>query len=190
MKLIVGLGNPGKQYEKTRHNIGFMVIDAYVNYHKGQWVSKSKFKAEVCQIDDVIFIKPQTFMNLSGESVQTVKNFYKIETRDILVISDDIDLEFGTVRVRQDGGDGGHNGLKSIIEHIGSDFWRLRIGVANELRQKIEASDFVLNNFSANELEQINANLNKLTDLITGFIQNKPEAKSFMLQGRNQDPGN
>ena len=103
MKLIVGLGNPGKEYEKTRHNIGFIVIDAYVNYHRSQWVSKSKFKAEVCQIDDVIFVKPQTFMNLSGESIQAIASFYKITPQDMLVISDDIDLEFGTVRVRQDG---------------------------------------------------------------------------------------
>lgn len=182
MRLVVGLGNPGKQYEKTRHNIGFMIVDAYVNYHGSQWASKTKFKADVCQIGDTILLKPSTFMNLSGESVQSVASFYKIEAADILVISDDIDLEFGTVRARQDGGDGGHNGLKSIIEHIGSDFWRLRIGVANELRQKIEASDFVLNNFSSDELIKISSNISKLTDEIDVFTNNENQPKSFDLE--------
>jgi len=181
VKLIVGLGNPGKQYDKTRHNVGFMIIDAYVNYHECQWSSKPKFKAEVCRIDDTIFIKPDTFMNLSGDSVQAVASFYKIDTEDILVISDDIDLDFGKVRIRQDRGDGGHNGIKSIIEHIGSDFWRLRIGVANELRQKIEASDFVLNNFSTAELAKVDKGITQIRDLIKIFTKKEIEASSVSL---------
>ena len=137
MKLIVGLGNPGKEYENTRHNCGFMAID-YLAQDLGVTINQAKFKGLYAKIkvegEDVILLKPQTYMNLSGESVSEVMKFFKIDKEDVLVIYDDLDLPVGKIRIRANGSAGGHNGIKSLIAHLnGQDFKRIRIGIDQSL---------------------------------------------------------
>ncbi|KKR33297.1 MAG: Peptidyl-tRNA hydrolase [Candidatus Gottesmanbacteria bacterium GW2011_GWC2_39_8] len=134
MKLIVGLGNPGVKYESTRHNIGFMVIDELLNdltpKKKSVWTNENKYQGKMVRIDDLLLLKPQTYMNRSGGSVALVKNFYKIEFEDIIVLNDDIDLPLGKIRIRKGGASAGHNGVKSIIDHLASpEFIRVRFGI-------------------------------------------------------------
>ena len=150
MTLFVGLGNPGSQYEETRHNIGFKVIDALVEEHGARDISKSAFYGALYRTASTLFLKPTTFMNLSGKSVLPVKQFFKIEMDDIIVIHDDIDLPFGAVRFKRGGGHGGHNGLKSIDSMIGKEYLRIRIGVGKPER-KSQVADYVLHPFSAEE---------------------------------------
>lgn len=150
MKLFVGLGNPGSQYEKTRHNIGFRVIDKLVDDFGARDISKTSFNGELYRAGNLLFLKPMTYMNLSGKSVQAVKNFFKIETEDIVVIHDDIDLPFGTIRIKRGGGHGGHNGLKSLDTMIGKEYIRVRIGVGKPA-YKSQVADYVLHDFSEEE---------------------------------------
>lgn len=157
MKLIVGLGNPGKEYEKNRHNVGFMTIDNYVNKENlgsfkegyfGEYI-KTKINSE-----DIIFYKPFTFMNDSGRGVIAIVNFFKINISDILVIHDDLDLGIGFVRLRKNGSSGGHNGIKSIIANLGTEqFKRLRIGI--DKPKFATVVDYVLGNFTKEEKELI-----------------------------------
>ena len=158
MKLIVGLGNPGREYEGTRHNCGFMVIDKLAeklnvsvdqNKFKGLYV-KFKYHGE-----DVILLKPQTYMNLSGESVSTLMQFFKIEIEDLLVIYDDLDMPVGKLRLRKTGSAGGHNGIKNIIAHLNSqDFKRIRVGIDRHKYMKVV--DYVLSRFTKEETDAIN----------------------------------
>lgn len=158
--LIIGLGNIGKEYENTRHNIGFTVIDAY-RKEQGfpDWQEKTKFKAFISEDfingKKIVLAKPTTFMNNSGEAVRTLKDFYKITNKDIVVIHDELDLPLGTIKEKVSGGSAGNNGLKSIISHIGEDFKRIRIGIKNDLLEKMDAADFVLAKFSADEKKQL-----------------------------------
>lgn len=139
MKLVVGLGNPGKQYESTKHNIGFMVIDAIANeVSHTPW--REEQHAEVCAIavdgEKVLLVKPQTFMNVSGESVGPLMRYYKISPEDVYCIYDDMDLPIGKLRIRPNGSSGGHNGIKSLISHIGTEhFPRFRVGIGRPLPQ-------------------------------------------------------
>lgn len=162
MKLIVGLGNPGRRYEKTRHNIGFMVIDEFAKKEKLDFSLKTKFKGEMVQTtiqnESVILLKPNTFMNLSGQSVLALKQFYQINDEDILVIYDDLDLLCGKVRVRQKGSSGGHKGLKSIISCINSEnFNRLKIGIDRE--EFIPVIDYVVGKFTTEQKKEINISI-------------------------------
>lgn len=173
MKLIVGLGNPGKEYENTRHNIGFMILDYYVN-HKNLGLFKAKdnglyLKTKVSDCD-VIFLKPQSYMNLSGEVVRRYVDFYKIDSNDILIISDDLDLMFGNFKLKPSGSSGGHNGLKNIEQNIKTrDYKRFKIGISN--RKDIDTKDYVLGKFSKEEkakLEDIKVkSVNILDDYFT-----------------------
>ena len=156
MKVVIGLGNPGKKYEKTRHNIGFIAIDTF---RKKMNISdeREKFQALVCEknIDGekVIFLKPQTFMNLSGNSVIEIINFYKLDPKkDIIVIYDDMDLSFGDIRIREKGSSGGHNGVKSIISHIGEEFIRIKCGIGAKERDAVE---HVLGEFNQTEQKDL-----------------------------------
>jgi PTH1 family peptidyl-tRNA hydrolase len=150
--LFVGLGNPGSQYENTRHNIGFKVIDKLVDDLGARDISKTSFEGKLYRSLNALFLKPTTFMNLSGKSLQVVKNFFKIELEDIIVIHDDIDLPFGAVRFKKGGGHGGHNGLRSIDNHITKEYIRVRVGVGKP-EHKTQVSDYVLNNFNDEEKE-------------------------------------
>ena len=152
MKLIVGLGNPGPNYNFTRHNFGFLALDFLAKVHNLEW-QKPKFGAIWTKFDDKILIKPQDYYNLSGQAVQAFQHFYKLPLENLLVVCDDFDLPFGTLRFRAKGSSGGNNGLKSIATSLStSDFPRLRLGTNNpELRQKIGDIDFVLSKFTADE---------------------------------------
>ncbi|MBI2552006.1 aminoacyl-tRNA hydrolase [Candidatus Uhrbacteria bacterium] len=137
MKLIVGLGNPGKEYEKTRHNVGFLAVDGIArDLQFSKWKMEKKLEAEVCRgfiascCEDVILAKPQTFMNNSGAAVKKLTVNYRLTTDDLLIVHDDLDLELGTLRLSYGSGSAGHNGVQSIIDALGTkDFWRLRVGI-------------------------------------------------------------
>ena len=150
MLLIVGLGNPGIQYEDTRHNIGFKIIDKLVSDFGAIDVSKNSFYGELFKFKQILFLKPTTFMNLSGRSLLAVKNFYKIELENIIVIHDDIDLPFSALRFKSGGGHGGHNGLRSIDGIIGKEYIRVRMGVGKP-EYKSQVADYVLHDFSQDE---------------------------------------
>lgn len=156
MFLIVGLGNPGREYDMTRHNIGFEVID-YMADRLGVKMNKLKFKAiygeTIIGGEKVYLVKPQTYMNLSGESLIEFKNFFKIPIENIIVISDDIDIEMGKIRIRSKGSAGTHNGLKSIIYNFNGDtFPRVRIGVGSPTHKDYNLADFVLGKFSKDDI--------------------------------------
>lgn len=165
MKVFIGLGNPGREYENTRHNVGFMVLDAFLKQQGFPVFKKEKkFKAEVSEGsfygEKILLVKPQTFMNLSGESLAAIKKFYKLEVEDFIVVYDDKDMEFGKIRVREEGSSGGHNGIKSIIQYLGSSFLRLKVGVANSSHPAFDdTSAFVLSRFLKEELEALNENI-------------------------------
>lgn len=150
MLLFVGLGNIGKEYENNRHNIGFKAIDVLLKNENFSEVSKTSFHGKLYKSSKHLFLKPSTYMNLSGKSVQSVVNFYKIELDSIVVIHDDLDLPFGAIRFKIGGGDGGHNGLKSIDGMIGKNYIRCRIGIGKPTR-KSEVSGYVLGDFSQQE---------------------------------------
>ncbi len=171
MKLIVGLGNPGKEYENTRHNVGFMCLD----YFPGNNFSTEKFNSYYCkQIvngHDVLFVKPLTYMNLSGLSISKFVNYFKIDVKDILIIQDDLDLKFGDIKLKYKSSSGGHNGIKSIIKELGTDeIPRLKFGISNN--KEIGAKEYVLNRFSKEELEIINSKLPLIKEIINCFIEN------------------
>lgn len=154
MKLIIGLGNFEDKYLFTRHNAGFMAVDFFVHENGQSFKQEKKLKSMVAKFGDVVVIKPLTYMNLSGEAVRAVMDFYKIEVKDILVIFDDLSLDLGKVRFRASGSDGGHNGVKSIIQHIGTkDFDRLKIGIGPQ--PNIPSEAFVLQNFTKDELDKL-----------------------------------
>lgn len=152
MKLIVGLGNPGPTYSHTRHNIGFMVLDRVIADCDAVDISKKSFHGKLFKSKDLLFLKPTTFMNLSGQSVQAVAHFYKIDSSDILVVHDDLDLPFGAVRLKIGGGHGGHNGLRSIDASIGTNYNRLRLGIEKPERKEMVAG-YVLSKFNTDERE-------------------------------------
>lgn len=164
MKALIGLGNPEVKYKNTRHNIGFMVMDKILEKNKVALVDK--FQSFFGKSDDILYVLPKTYMNLSGRAVVEVMNFYKLSARDIIVICDDTSLPLGTLRFRKDGSHGGHNGLKSIINLIGtSDFDRLKVGIG-PIPEHIPIENFVLGNFSDFEKEK----LQKVTELATEAI--------------------
>ena len=170
MKMIVGLGNPGKEYEKTRHNVGFMAL----NYFPGNNFDQEKFNASYYKTkiddEDVIFIKPLTFMNLSGEAVAKFAQFYKIDPSNILIIQDDLDLPVGAIRLKYKSSSGGHNGIKSIISQLGTDeIPRLKIGISND--KQMLTRDYVLHKFSKEEEKIIEKNMSLIKEIIENFIK-------------------
>lgn len=172
MKLIIGLGNFEDKYLFTRHNAGFIAVDIFAVSNSQMFSVEKKLKSKITKFklngEDIIIIKPLTYMNLSGEAVIATMNFYKIDIKDILVIYDDISLDLGRVRFRNSGSDGGHNGIKSIIKHLGTDkFNRLKIGIGPQ--PNIPSEAYVLQNFSQEELVQLKEILRK--PLIEDFIK-------------------
>ncbi|OGG13211.1 aminoacyl-tRNA hydrolase [Candidatus Gottesmanbacteria bacterium RIFCSPHIGHO2_02_FULL_39_11] len=185
MKLIVGLGNPGGKYSSTRHNIGFMVVDQLVKDKLSleaslkAWKKEDKFLGFVCKLDtDVLILKPETYMNVSGKSVAALANFYKIPTRDIYVVHDDIDLPLGKIRIRRGGASAGHHGIDSIIRELGdSEFFRFRLGIGrgkldkphsmdqNLPRQEVEK--YVVSRFHDSEASDLKKLLKKATEALS-----------------------
>lgn len=164
-KLIVGLGNPGSQYERNRHNVGFRVLDALAKEFAAKFILKTKFKAEIAEITPshsplhkgeevgvTVLAKPQTFMNESGQAVAKILKFYKLNMTDLFIVHDEIDLPFGKMKLYGPGGSAGHKGVDSIIETFGYGFTRLRIGIENRTEYRIPPTDdYVLQNFTPEE---------------------------------------
>jgi PTH1 family peptidyl-tRNA hydrolase len=184
--LIVGLGNPGK-YEGTRHNIGFAALDTLAEKQSFEpWIVKKDLKClmttQTMGDNRVILIKPTTFMNLSGEAVQAVMHFYKIPLEQVVVVHDELDIPFGQIRTRVGGSSAGHNGIKSVTQHIGADYGRIRVGIKADT--PMEASDFVLAAFSKDEQAHMTELLRETTAVITEYIyggQLLVETRSFIV---------
>lgn len=171
MKLIIGLGNPGKEYENTRHNVGFMVIDNYLDTKDIIWQQKFKSLYTTLTINNekVYFLKPQTYMNLSGEAVQEIMHYFKILPKDVLIIQDDLDLPLGKHRLKINSSAGGHNGIKSIINCLGTNsFARLKIGI--QTPHNSNTKDYVLSHFNETELEILTKNFPIFNNIITDFF--------------------
>ncbi|MCX0402556.1 aminoacyl-tRNA hydrolase [Clostridium perfringens] len=186
MILIVGLGNPGKQYEQTRHNIGFDVIDYMANKYNID-VNREKFKG-ICgegfiENKKVILLKPLTYMNLSGESIRELANFYKLEDDKIIVVYDDISLDIGRLRIREKGSAGGHNGIKSIIQNLGGDkFPRVKVGVG---QPKDNLVNHVLGKFSKEDREHIEKVIPVVSDAIVEIVKNDAKESMNKFNGVN-----
>jgi len=178
MMLIIGLGNPGRQYQYTRHNIGFIVVDELARRYDALFSIKKKFDCEIAESNrekqKIIFIKPTTYMNLSGKSVIAIKTYYNIPLEKIFVIHDDIDLDVGRVKFKTGGGNGGHNGLKSIDGVIGNNYNRIRIGVGRPQNNQ-DVADYVLNNFPKSEYILAEQVIDKITDNFGLMLENKLE---------------
>lgn len=184
MFLIVGLGNPGQEYQKTRHNIGFMVLDNLAGTEGFSFEENRPFKAHTAKVNlhgqSVLLLKPQTYMNLSGQAVVAAANFYKIPSQNILVICDDLSLEIGTLRLRQKGSSGGQKGLENIITLLGTDnCMRLRLGIGPK-PEFIDAKDYVLGKFQKGQEEILNSAVNKACDTIEKLLkENFNSAQQF-----------
>ncbi|MEJ6701337.1 MAG: aminoacyl-tRNA hydrolase [Akkermansiaceae bacterium] len=156
IKLVIGLGNPGRKYENTRHNIGFLVLDRLASGYGAEMANHLKWRAHVAKVPGLgtILMKPQTFMNESGQSVGAALRFYKWEPEEVLVVYDDVSIPFGSLRFRMAGSAGGHNGIKSMINHLGSDrFPRLKLGIGNETKNSMVGH--VLGKFSTDEQNEL-----------------------------------
>ena len=187
MKLIVGLGNPEKRYDGTRHNVGFTMLEAYAKEQGISWKESSKFKSFIAELPDgSMLIKPTTYYNLSGEAVRAVADFYKITPENVLVIHDDHALPFGTLRTRAGGSDAGNNGIKSINAHMpGTN--RLRVGTHVSLRDHAGDTDFVLSKFSSSEkqaLALLQKSINKICD---DFLRGTFIATTYQLDAEQLD---
>lgn len=188
--LIVGLGNPGKEYENTRHNIGFMTLDAFTESNGfDSWVNKKDLRCLMATArlgnTQVVAIKPTTFMNLSGEAVQAVAHFYKVPVERILAVYDEIDIPFGQIRLRIGGSSAGHNGVKSLIQHIGEGFGRVRIGIGPKDPPQIDSADFVLARFSSEQQNQLKNLTRETSSILSEYAfsdaQLAPETRSFLV---------
>ncbi len=189
IKLIVGLGNPGKDYQPHRHNVGFWFCDALAHLYSGTFKKETKFFGEVAQVNiagsNLRLLKPNTYMNRSGQSIQSIAKFYQINTDEILVAHDELDLNPGVARIKFSGGHGGHNGLRDTIKAFSSnDFYRLRIGIGHP-GDRSKVADFVLHTPNKSEVEPIQTalvnSLNVIEQVIKGDIE--PAMKTLHTQG-------
>lgn len=175
MKIIFAQGNPGTQYTYTRHNIGFLAIDALCKKHGSEFLKKPKFHADIAEIsvdgEKILLIKPNTFYNETGQAARLILDFYKLDPEtDFLVIHDDLALPFGTIRTREKGSDAGNNGVKSLNSHIGIQHKRIRVGIYNELRERMHDADFVLGMFSAHEKNALPVIFEQVDRFVDNFI--------------------
>lgn len=186
--IIVGLGNPGSEYERTRHNVGFRTVDLLAKQAEVK-IDRAKFRAltrtTTLAGQKVLLLKPETYMNRSGEAVQLAAMFYKVPISHILVLSDDISLPVGKIRVRAEGSAGGHNGLKSIIEQLGSqDFPRIRIGVGAKPHPDYDLADWVLSNFTPEEETLLIPAIEHAAAAVLELIQNGPQSAASRYNGK------
>jgi PTH1 family peptidyl-tRNA hydrolase len=188
--LIVGLGNPGKEYDGTRHNIGFASVEAFVSANEfDSWIEKKDLKclAASGRLGDtqVIVIKPTTFMNLSGEAAQAVAHFYKIPAERIVAVYDELDIPFGQIRLRKGGGSAGHNGVKSLMQHLGEDFGRVRVGIGPKEPEQIDSADFVLAKFGAEQQKHLDELTREVGAILSEYSfgdgQLPTETRSFII---------
>ena len=185
LRLIVGLGNPGREYETTRHNIGFRWVDELARLQNLNFRSEAKFHGMAARGHlhghEILLLKPQTFMNVSGRAVGALAQFYKIAPAEILVVHDELDLPPGVARLKLGGGHGGHNGLKDIIAHLSSkDFWRLRLGIGHP-GEGADVAGFVLNDPRREERELIDEAMQRSLDVAHLAIEGKTEAAMLKL---------
>lgn len=187
MKLIFALGNPESRYQWTRHNVGFLMAE-YIAKEQGiNFQPKIKFNADIAEFtsgsEKILIVKPTTYYNEVGVSARALLDFYKLSINDILIIHDDAVLDFGKVRIRQGGRDAGNNGLKSLHQHIGNDFWHIRIGADSLLRRQIGDTDFVLGKFNTDECTILNDwTRPTVLDIVNQFINGQLEPTSYTLQ--------
>lgn len=186
MKMIFAQGNPGAEYEKTRHNVGFLAIDFFAKKHGLKFQPKSKFFADIAELtinnEKVLLVKPTTYYNETGRSAHALADFYKINPIDILVIHDDLALPFGTLRTRQKGSDAGNNGIKSLNAHLGENYARLRVGTWNDLLERMGSFDFVLSKFTSDEFEKLNEDIfPKITEILDDFISGNFDSASHTI---------
>jgi PTH1 family peptidyl-tRNA hydrolase len=187
--LVVGLGNIGKEYDNTRHNVGFVAVDRFVGDHDfSPWIEKKDLKCQLtsAQLGEtkVIAIKPTTFMNLSGEAVQAVVHFYKIDPSQVVVVHDELDIPFGQIRTRMGGSAAGHNGIKSVTQHLGEQYGRVRIGIGPKLHEKQDSSDFVLAKFSTEQESQMKNLTREASAILSEFAyggQLLAETRNFIV---------
>ena len=181
MKLIIGLGNPGKEYENTRHNAGFLALDAFLKDKDVKWSTDTKFESEIFETivagTKMLFVKPQGFMNNSGETASKLCNFHKIDAKqDLLVVHDDVDLPLGTARAADNSSSAGHKGVQNIIDRLGSqEFHRIRIGVDQRAAgDPVPTEAYVLQKFTADEIDRLQDIMrNQVNPMITGFLNDK-----------------
>ena len=186
--LIVGLGNIGQEYDNTRHNVGFMCVDDFARKNDfAPWTNKNDLKCQVTQatIGDqrVILAKPTTFMNLSGEAVQAVSHFYKVSLENIIVIHDELDVDFGQIRLRNGGTSAGHNGIKSVTKHMSESYNRIRVGIGPKPHPEMDSADFVLSKWNAKELESLPKLKREVDAVLSELAYGAPfaaETRSFL----------
>ena len=175
MQLIVGLGNPGKKYQYTRHNIGYMAIENIISAQHDYKI-KNKFNSIIYEViidsNKIILVKPETYMNNSGDAVYQIANFYKINSKDIFVLHDELDIPFGKIRIKIGGGNAGHNGLKSITNKINNNYTRVRLGIGHPGKKEM-VNSHVMGNFSGPEKDNLNQILNYLTNNINEILNKK-----------------
>jgi PTH1 family peptidyl-tRNA hydrolase len=187
MKLLFAQGNPGRQFARTRHNTGFIVLDVLAEEQGSTWRTQDKFRADIAEIslhgEKVLLVKPSSFYNETGQIARALVDFYKLNpAEDVLVIHDELALPFGTIRVREKGSDAGNNGIKSLNAHLGESYARIRIGIWNERRDIMDDADFVLSAFTEEEIDKL-AELTetKVTSLIESFVKGELEPVSHKL---------
>jgi len=187
--LIVGLGNPGSEYDGTRHNIGFACVDAFAKANDfPAWIAKKDLKclltSQLLADTRVILVKPSTFMNLSGEAVQAVCSFYKLDLGQTTVVYDELDVNFGQIRLRIGGSAAGHNGVKSVIQHLGEEFGRIRVGIGPKEPEQIDSAKFVLQKFSKDQQGYMKELLVETTAILSEVAYGSPlpnETRSFLF---------
>jgi PTH1 family peptidyl-tRNA hydrolase len=205
MKIIVGLGNPGKKYENTRHNVGFLALDRLAEKkeisavgEKLEFIKNKKFNSIVASTENkgekVILVKPETYMNSSGEAVLKIMQYYKADISDLIVIYDDVDIPLGQIRLRLEGSSAGHNGMQSIIDLLGTDqFIRVRIGISDESKNmqeidekenQIDTKDYVLSQFSDREIKMVDKVTDEAAELIVRCLGKKEEFKATTIELR------
>jgi peptidyl-tRNA hydrolase, PTH1 family len=191
VKLIVGLGNPGRDYESSRHNAGFWVVEELARRHGGAFRAEPKFNAELARTriggHELWLIKPQDYMNNSGRVTAAVATFYKIEPAQLLVVHDELDLPIAEVRLKEGGGSGGHNGLKDLISHLGDGFWRLRLGVGHPGNRE-QVTPWLLSRSSAAEREALEPGVRAAADIVPLVIEQGAAAAMQKLHSRAAAP--
>jgi peptidyl-tRNA hydrolase, PTH1 family len=187
LRIIVGLGNPGPEHQVTRHNAGFWFVDLLARRHGGEFRDYRKYSGETARVSiadrEVMLLKPTTYMNRSGLSIRQVSDFFKIAPEEILVVHDELDLPVGTVRLKQGGGHGGHNGLRDAIAHIGENFWRLRLGIGHP-GNKAEVIDYVLTRAPRTEEDLILETISTSADVMPLLIEQGAERAMTRLHSR------
>lgn len=183
MRLIVGLGNPGKKYQRTRHNIGFLMVEKVAEKRGVVFRLEPNYESRFAEMGDlqnrIKLVEPQTFMNESGRVIAKIKNYWKVDSEDIWVINDDVDLELGKVRITLGGSSAGHKGIKSIIDNIGEQFWRIRIGVGKI--EKIPTDEWVLMKLSKDELKKYEEVVDKVSDIVLEFLSKEIKEQTIRI---------